>query len=23
VYFTETISTFVERLVIGLDWGSE
>jgi len=23
VYFTETISTFVKRLVIGLDWGSE
>jgi len=23
VYFTETISTFVNRLVIGLDWGSE
>jgi len=23
MYFTETISTFVKRLVIGLDWGSE
>jgi len=23
VYFTETISTFVKRLVIGLDWESQ
>jgi len=23
VYFTETISTFVKRLMIGLDWRSE
>jgi len=23
VYFTETVITFVKRLVIGLDWGSE
>jgi len=23
VYFTETIGTFVKRLVIGLDWRSE
>jgi len=22
VYFTKTISTFVKRLVIGVDWGS-
>ena len=23
MYFTKTISTFVERLVIGVDWGSD
>jgi len=23
VYFTETISTFIKRLVVRLDWGSE